>query len=130
MSTQKYDPKGKHFDKRLVGPWREPIAKLGLKLYGESGLSKREFSELHAFTRHKLEYWEKRLTHRSESATVEFVPVRITNQVERGAPRPQSHNGSHDDGVMEVVLPGGLLIRPRPGFNAESVSELLSVLES
>jgi transposase-like protein len=64
-------------------------------------------------------WWRRQLRHREQAPTSAgiFVPVRITPTASKGVP-------------IEVRLPGARILRLRPGFDPESLRQLLDVLDT
>lgn len=119
--------------------WRDRIA-----AWRESGLSQQAFCRAHGLSESTLSHWKSELAKRdavqappaiagqgtaSESAaagssgTLRWAEVRWPAV---GAEKPEPASASSG---FEIVLPRGWSVRLGPGFEAESLRRLLTVLE-
>jgi len=103
--------------------WRDHIA--GWK---SSGLSLRLYSEEQGLKAGTLSYWSFRLKARSAEAPAPssgpeatFLAVRVAEPVV-AMPEPR-------DDRIELVLPGGCMVRVGRGFDAAALERLLDVVE-
>ena len=92
----------------------EEIAEL-LRRYDDSGLSQKRFASEHGIPVSTLGLWLR--GRRSQKATgIEVVPVQLSDAA-RGS-------------VIEIVVRGDRLVRVDTGFDTESLSKVIDVLES
>lgn len=103
---------GKPRDQRKEQQWRRWIQN-----WRYSGLSVRAFCARHGLTPANFYAWRRELQRRN-AAPPAFVPVCVVPD-----------HGSARDGRVEVVLRGGRAVRVGPGFDAETLRQLLAVLE-
>ncbi|GEO43060.1 hypothetical protein SAE02_72080 [Skermanella aerolata] len=103
--------------------WREHVA--GWK---SSGLSLRLYSERHGLKAGTLGYWNSRLKAQTADALrssagseATFLAVHVAEPVV-SVPEPR------DQGV-ELVLPGGYVVRIGRGFDAVTLDRLLDIVE-
>jgi transposase len=108
MSTGKpRDPSKERFWRTMVQQWRR------------SGLSVRAFCYHHGLAQPSFYAWRRTLAQRD--AAVQFVPVRL-------APEPPT-NTSASTSPLELVLANGRRLRVAPGFDAATLTRLLTLLE-
>lgn len=92
--------------------WRQWI-----RQWQHSGLSVRDFCARHALSQPTFYAWRRLLRQRDADATP-FVAV----QVVADPPTPPNS-------PLEIVLAGGRCLRVTPGFDADTLRQLLAVLE-
>ena len=111
MSTGNHRDAGKErFWRRVVGQWRA------------SGLSVRAFCEEHELPEGSFYGWRRTLAERDAQARP-FVPVRVV---------PQAKAVDADDAPtsgLELMLAQGRVLRIGRGFDAETLRQLLALLE-
>ena len=103
---------GRARDERKEQQWRRRIAE-----WRASGLSVRAFCARRGLATPSFYAWRRALEQRDAERPA-FVPVRV---VPDGLPACA--------GTLEVVLPGGRIVRVTPGFDAATLRQLLAVLE-
>jgi transposase len=94
--------------------WRQVLAR-----WRSSGLSVRDYCELHRISQPSL-YWWRREIPRRDGARPQFLPVRVVAEA-------VASNGDSD--AIEVVLANQRCLRVRPGFDRATLVRLLDVLE-
>jgi transposase-like protein len=111
MSTTHQRPGSKErFWRRMVRQWRR------------SGLSVRAFCRLHDLSEPSMYAWRRTLAQR-DADTFQFVPVEVV-------PEEPSHAvGDGDQGRLELVLRDRRRLRIAPGFDADTLRQVLAVLE-
>ena len=82
----------------------------------------RAFCRLHDLSEPSMYGWRRTLAQR-DADTVRFVPVAIEADEETAAA------GSDGEGRLELVLHGGRCLRIAPGFDADTLRQVLAVLE-
>jgi hypothetical protein len=128
------------WDRRKERTWRQRLAR-----WQKSGLSGRDFCAREGFSEASFYGWRRTLAERDEQragtpqaaarpalprparrrsarppAVPALVPVRLLS-----ATLPVVDAGT----AIELVLPGGSVLRLRPGFDADSVRELVALLQ-
>jgi len=88
-----------------------------IREWRSSGLSVRAFCKLHGLAEPSFYAW-RRLLDRRQAQAVAFVPVQVV-------PEERRISGS----ALEVVLSGERMVRVAPGFDAQTLTRLLAVLE-
>jgi hypothetical protein len=100
-----------------LGYWREAQARVVVEAWQESGEGLSAFARRHGIEPRRLSRWAATLEGRDEA--VRFHPVRLVERRERvqssGAP-------------IEIVIGDGCSVRVPPGFAAEDLERVLSVL--
>lgn len=114
------------------GRWGREEATALIKCWRQSGLSRAGFAKQHDLPPHRLKYWSDRMEPHPEVAPVEqemnpvltLHPVRLSppDQAFQPMDRPAS-------AIIEIVTPSGLRIRLGPDFNAETLRQVLGVVE-
>jgi transposase-like protein len=102
---------GKPRDPRKEQHWRRLI-----QLWNNSGLTVREFCARHHITRPSFYAWRRELQQRDAAAA--FVPVQVVTD-----DQPASSTS------IELFLSGGRSVRITPGFDPETLRQLLAVLQ-
>ena len=103
--------------------WREHVA--GWK---SSGLSLRLYSERHGLKAGTLGYWNSRLKAQTADALTSSAGPEATFLAVHVAEPAVSVPEPRDQGV-ELVLPGGYVVRIGRGFDAVTLDRLLDVVE-
>jgi len=103
---------GRPRDLRKQQQWQRRIQQ-----WQASGLSVRAFCARHGLAEPGFYAWRRKLRQRHERVT-DFVPVQVLAH-----PQPSTEDS------LEVVLAGGRRLRIRPGFDAVTLRQLLTVLE-
>lgn len=103
---------GRPRDPRKEQQWRG-----WLRQWQTSGLSVRDFCDRHDLSQATFYAWRRILRQRDADATP-FVAVQVVADTP-SAPAPP----------LEVVLAGGRCLRITPGFDADTLRQLLAVLE-
>jgi transposase-like protein len=80
-----------------------------------SGLAQREFATRHGIPLSTLQSWLRRLTAKTTSPAAELIPVGVV-----AGPPP----------VIEIELPGGVVIRVDAGVRAADLQTVLETLRS
>ena len=104
-------PLGRSRDESKEQQWRRWIAQ-----WQTSGLSVAAFCARHSLAAPSFYAW-RRTVQRRDASAAPFVPVRLVADEVPAAARP-----------LEVVLPGGRLVRVPAGFDAATLRHLLAVL--
>jgi hypothetical protein len=111
MSTRKQRSADKErFWRRTLRQWRQ------------SGLSVRAFCRLHDLPEPHFYFWRRALDERDRD-TPAFVPVQVVP--EPGPVQPSDVPASG----LELLLAGGRVLRINPGFDADTLRRLLTLLE-
>lgn len=95
--------------------WGEAEGREALARLAASGLSMAGFSRVTGITARRLAWWRGRGAV-EPAGKIEFVPVEVARPTRAAS-----------DGVMEVVI-GDVRIRVGPGFDADALRRLLSVV--
>jgi hypothetical protein len=129
-----------------LGPVLRPGADLWKRLVEEqagSGLTQKEFCRQKGVSVHGLRHWKYRQPSRNGRAetldreatsldpavtTPGFVPVEVVFGPSTPAPEPTPSATSQPGSGVEVLLPGGLRIGLRPGFDSSVLLEVVEVL--
>jgi hypothetical protein len=125
MANRQRDPAKEKF-------WRRTMAQ-----FRASGLNIREFCERELLSEPSFYAWRAELArrartrltlrgaHRSaprgrpaQSAKPRFLPVRVIGEAANASP-----------GAIKIILPGGRILRVRPGFDQATLAETIAVLE-
>ena len=109
MNKQR-DPRKERFWRRRLEQWRS------------SGLAIRTFCQLHNLSEPCFYAWRRILAQRDAEA-VAFVPVQVVLD------EPPATVGDHTATGLELLLPGGRLLRIGPAFDAATLQRLLPLLE-
>jgi hypothetical protein len=102
---------GKPRDLQKEQEWRRR-----LREWQRSGLSAAAFCRRYGLAEKYLYRWRRVLAKR-DAEQVDFVPVRLRTET------------SFQDGALELVLASGQRLRVARGFDAETLRQLLAVLE-
>src|SRR4051794_29489111 len=102
------DPRKERFWRRMIQQWRR------------SGLSARAFCQQHGLSEPNFYAWRRTLADRDAEA-IAFVPVEVL-------PEPSPPANTAGPG-LELLLPGGRVLRIGPGFDGPTLRRLLAVLE-
>lgn len=106
-------------DREKENHWREVIAR-----WRVSGLSMAAFCRQEGVPDKKFFWWKRQIAGRDGKGIPEnkakFVPVRV----QRDTAKPKSDG----NGVIELVSPGGLVIRVSDGFDKDTLSSLLELV--
>ena len=102
------DPHKERFWRRMLRQWRR------------SGLSVRAFCEQHGLSQPSFYAWRRTLAQR-QAHTVAFVPVEV--RTDSLTPPSAAAAG------LELVLPGGRVLRIGPAFDAPTLRRLLALLQ-
>jgi len=106
MANKARDPRKEQFWRQAVAGWRR------------SGLTVRVYCARHGLSEPSFYAWRSELTRRDRHAaeqrskTSSFVPVRVVTE-------PQA--------PIEIVLADGHVVRVRPGFDAQTLRQVLAV---
>jgi hypothetical protein len=104
------DPRKEHQWRRLIQQWQD------------RGLAVADFCARHGLSQPTFYAWRRKLKQRPDPQRADsrplFLPVRLAPEHE---PAP--------GGPVEVVLPGGLAVRVRPGFDAPTLRRVVDALE-
>lgn len=92
-----------------------------MRQFRSSGLSVRAFCEEQGLSQPSFYAWRRTLVAR-DKATLRFVPVQVTPQLQPMAPDMST-------GAVELVLHGGRRLRIGPGFDEPTLTRLLALLE-
>lgn len=92
--------------------WREAEARAVIDAWRHGGETLAEFCRANGVAYRRVSRWLARL---DRPPAVAFHPVRLTPEVEAGA-------------EIEVGVPGGVMVRLAPGFDAEDLRRVLAVL--
>jgi|SRR6516164_9603657 hypothetical protein len=103
---------GRARDERKEQQWRRWIS-----AWRASGLSVRAFCARHALATPSFYAW-RRVLERRAAEKAAFVPVHVVADT---LPAPAS--------ALELVLADGRIVRVVPGFDAETLRQLLTALE-
>ena len=119
--------------------WRKMVSQ-----WGDSGLTVRAFCEQRGQNESRFYWWKRELKRRStgdhrssrashpggssERACPSFLPIQILQKEDSG--RWAIEGGGYSGASLTVVLPSGYRIEVTRGFDEQSLSRLLSVLES
>ena len=95
-----------HFWRRTLGHWQR------------SGLSVAAFCAREGLDPCSLYWWRRELTRRDQQA-VSFVPVQLSSEPSGGAAGPR----------IEIAVTGGRRLLIHPGFDHETLRQVLRVLE-
>jgi transposase-like protein len=118
MSTSKQCDAGKErFWRRMVRDWRK------------SGLSVRAFCRAHGLSEPSMYAWRRTLAQR-DADSFQFVPVTV--DPDEPVLAPDELIVAPDDGTdgrLELVLQRGRRLRIAPGFDADTLRQVLVVLE-
>jgi hypothetical protein len=117
------DPAKERYWRRLLGQWRR------------SGKTGRDFCAEHQLAEPSFYAWKREIARRDQERT-----ARTQSRTRVSAPRraataslpafvPVTVDAASADAALEVVLAGGRLLRVRAGFDADSLRQLLAVLE-
>lgn len=98
--------------------WSKEVAAAHIEAQQQSGLSKKDYSLREGIQYDRFNWWSRRLEPRTDKPPVTFVPVSI-----------KSSSSSHATS-LEVVTPGGYVIRVPDGFNQQTLKDTLSVMGS
>jgi transposase len=104
------DPSKERFWRRMLRQWQR------------SGLSVRAFCAEHDLSQPSFYAWRRTLAERDAQA-IAFVPLEVLS-----APRPLPTSDAAACG-LELLLPGGRLLRIGPAFDAPTLRRLLALLE-
>jgi hypothetical protein len=96
--------------------WRRMI-----RQWQKSGLSVRAFCRLHGLSEPSIYAWRRTLARR-DADTFQFVPVEIV-------PDEPAAVGDNDHGRLQLVLHGGRRLSIAPGFDADTLRQVLAILE-
>jgi hypothetical protein len=122
----------------LVTRWRRVIAE-----QMESGLTQRAFCRERDLPFHRFHYWKHeklpaidareggddgRGASLASAPATEFVPVEVVFEPADPPERPSVTSPSLDDSGVEVLLPGGLRVGLRRGFDAHVLQAVVEVL--
>jgi|SRR5579883_212967 hypothetical protein len=112
--------------------WAERVTRLK-----ESGLTARQFAAKTGLNAQSLRWWRWQLSSKSTSppSTTRALVRRPATTVAKSPPRISpltfvEMTAAVDVDRLEVVLPSGVRIRVRPGFDADTLGRLLDVLEA
>lgn len=97
--------------------WREEEARAVVGAWRASGESLSAFARHHGVQPRRIARWNRRL---ETAAPLHFHPVRVTGAVD---PKPSA-------AAIEIELPSGERIRLPPGFDADDLRRLFSVLDA
>lgn len=97
--------------------WREADARVVVEAWRGSGEGLGEFARRYGFEPRRMRRWAERLERLPEP--VRMHPVRVVEREDRGQP---------SDERLEIVLDEGCSVRVPPGFAAEDLERVLSVL--
>jgi len=119
------------FDGNKESFWRGHIA-----AQGESGLTISAYCRREGISQNSFHRWRRVLAERDSSGQAEarrsrpgsvsqgvFAPVSIRSSCEAPA-------ATADDCSIDMVLSSGLVLRVRPGFDADTLVRLLGLLDS
>ena len=104
------DPAKERFWRRMLQRWRR------------SGLSVRAFCQQQRLSEARFYAWRRTLSRRDEQLPA-FVPVQILPPEEPVVTTPAGGSG------LELVLPGGRILRIACAFDEPTLRRLLAVLE-
>ena len=100
--------------------WKERDARKALELWENRGGSLLSFSRETGIHYKRLRNWKKRVSRLDGSTGEAFIRFEV----------PGAMLGSTLDPVMEIVLAGSRTVRVRPGFDRQSLVELIGLLEA
>jgi hypothetical protein len=101
------------------GYWREDDARVVVEAWRRSGQGLTEFARQYGVHPRRLSRWAERLGDSGED--VRFHPVRLVTA--------EVHGSSGPGAPLEIVLGGEWSVRVFPGFAAEDLARVLTVLE-
>ena len=103
-------------------PHKERFWRRMLRLWRRSGLPVRAFCQQHELSEPNFYAWRRTLADR-DAESVTFVPVEVLPE-----PTPLPALGVTAPG-LELLLPGGRLLRIGPAFDGPTLRRLLALLE-
>lgn len=101
------------------GYWGEAEARVVVEAWRRSGETLSCFTRRHGVKYERLRRWAGRLEGSAEPEPVRLHPVRVVGREEGVRP---------SDERLEIVLDAGCSVRVAPGFAAEDLERVLSVL--
>jgi transposase len=122
-------------DKELF--WRSMLAQ-----FDADAVSIRDFCRRHRLREASFHNWRRELRRRDQLLASSpakpaplFVPLAVSSSPRRthagpGSPVADSASAARPAPPLEVRLPGGRVLRVRPGFDTDAVRQLLAILES
>ena len=118
-----------HWGKR----WRRPDAVAVITKLNESGLTTAAFIREHRLPEKRVRWWKSRLESEcvATASLPEFVSLQIVETKDREqsvAPRP-SASPTLGAQSLEVVVNNGRMVRVPVGFDPETLSQIVEVLE-
>lgn len=99
--------------------WTPGDAREAIDAWQKSGTSLARFAAAHRLAPLRLQRWRRRLEAVSEPSVPRVMQVRVV-----------AREPNEETDAMDIVLRDGLLVRVRPGFDAESVASLISALSA
>lgn len=119
MASNRDPGRGARRPRRSREAWVEEVGR-----QRASGLGVREYAAVHQLDPGTLAGWSSRLRNTAapnSGPTTSFLPVRVA------APRPEAR--PEQSGGLELVLPGGRVIRVADDFDEKALLRLVRALE-